>query len=555
MTHFVSSPVGSSFDPSGDSSHMGRHSPRMQTVSQTSCVRHCYTGPESASPKCHSPTHADFSSADDAEPSHSPVNSTLTWPSSPHSRRNRPPALSPAQQHNLTTPSEIPPLQNNYNAFIDQNVLPYQLSAAHPAPSRSISRHHGHIAARPLESNLSSVSPNSSQHESITHPSSRLRTLHSVSYTVSDLASQYGIPQQLPPVPRTTPRHIPEIVEPSEPAYPTFPSILSNYLAMLSEKPEDGQTTAEERASAVAPTDQSVQAIMDVLQASPAFTSSPDFNDSRGFSASPEFDMLHDFLTSPMDDSPLEDFLSTPVMADTDIDQPAVYDASVSGSLFSDMPIYGDDTSAYADGFNFPKMSSQTALTDSSTLAPFDDLISMSPNTPSLDPSSLFESPASRSQSQLPPSSESTPALEASTRKSRPTGTRKNIMPAALVPIDAPTQKRTYYTPSVTSRKEVPAVFARKRARSAAFGEEEDQLADGAGATGLTMSEQEAIEAKRRQNTLAARRSRKRKLEYQRQLEEEVEKEKQEKEMWKTRALTMRSMLVQNGMSAPTFDD
>ncbi|TFK52396.1 hypothetical protein OE88DRAFT_1397816 [Heliocybe sulcata] len=467
--------------------------------------------------------------------------------------RNNPPATLPAQQHNFTPPFDIPSHENNdYNTYIRQDVRPHQLSAAHPAPSRSISRHHGHIAARPLESNLSSVSRNSPQHESITQSSSRLRTLTSVSYTVSDLASQYGIPQQLPPVPRTTPRQRPEFVEPSEPAYPAFPSILSNYLAMLNENPEERQTAAEERAPAVASTDESVQAIMNVLQASPAFTSSPDFNDSRGFSASPEFDMLHDFLTSPMDDSPLDDFLSTPVMADTDMQQPVVYDSGVSGSLFDDMPIFGDDTSTYADGFEFPKAA---APANSSSLAPFDHLISMSPDTPSLDPSALFESSASRRKTQLPESMESTPAPESAVgRKSRPTGTRKNITPDALVPIEAPTQKRTYYTPSATSRKEVPAVFARKRARSTAFEDEEDELPD-ASAAGLTMSEQEAIEAKRRQNTLAARRSRKRKLEYQRQLEVDMEKERQEKEMWKTRALTMRSMLVQNGLSAPTFDD
>ncbi|EPQ54947.1 hypothetical protein GLOTRDRAFT_106303 [Gloeophyllum trabeum ATCC 11539] len=317
---------------------------------------------------------------------------------------------------------------------------------------------------------------------------------------------------------------------------------------MLKEKPEDGQAAAVEPVPAAAAADESVQALMDVLQASPAFASSPEFHDARSFTASPEFDMLQDFLTSPMDDSPLEDFLSTPVMADSDIHQPAVYDSGVSGSLFADMPLFGDDTSAYADGFEFPKPAA-----DSSTLGTFDHLISMSPNTPSLDPSSLLTSPA-RASRPLPHSTESSPAPGQQGRKSRPTGTRKNLTPEALVPIDAPTQKRNYYTPSATSRKEVPAVFARKRARSTAFGDEEDQLADVSGA-GLTMTEQEAIEAKRRQNTLAARRSRKRKLEYQRELEEGIEKERQEKEMWKTRALTMQSMLIQGGLSAPSFDD
>ncbi|TDL22136.1 hypothetical protein BD410DRAFT_681609, partial [Rickenella mellea] len=140
--------------------------------------------------------------------------------------------------------------------------------------------------------------------------------------------------------------------------------------------------------------------------------------------------------------------------------------------------------------------------------------------------------------------------------RSKPTGTRKNISPETLVPLEAPTQPRSYVTPSTTSRKEIPAVFARKRARSMAF-DEEDELADEADPLALppTATEAEAIAAKRRQNTLAARRSRKRKLEYQQQLEDALDKEKLEKEMWKSRALACRDTLQSYGVSVPFHDD
>ncbi|KAK7690199.1 hypothetical protein QCA50_006850 [Cerrena zonata] len=164
-----------------------------------------------------------------------------------------------------------------------------------------------------------------------------------------------------------------------------------------------------------------------------------------------------------------------------------------------------------------------------------------SPNTPSLDPSSLR--PEIRSSTIPPPS---TPADNVdsvlSRRKTAPNGTRKNITPESLVPYDAPIQPRKYVTPSSTSRKEVPAVFQRKRARSQAFEDEEGEPGP---------NDLDAIEAKRRQNTLAARRSRKRKLEYQRELEDALDREKGEKEFWKARAVTLEALLQSHGVDVP----
>ncbi|KDQ15138.1 hypothetical protein BOTBODRAFT_73070, partial [Botryobasidium botryosum FD-172 SS1] len=94
-----------------------------------------------------------------------------------------------------------------------------------------------------------------------------------------------------------------------------------------------------------------------------------------------------------------------------------------------------------------------------------------------------------------------------------------------LVPLDAPTQPRNYLTPSTTSRKELPSAFLARTSRKRAVSvvdEEEDLVA--------------AIETKRRQNTIAARRSRQRKLEHTRQLEQENEELQAQVAMWKERA-------------------
>ncbi|EJD50565.1 hypothetical protein AURDEDRAFT_24933, partial [Auricularia subglabra TFB-10046 SS5] len=86
--------------------------------------------------------------------------------------------------------------------------------------------------------------------------------------------------------------------------------------------------------------------------------------------------------------------------------------------------------------------------------------------------------------------------------------------PSAMVPFDAPTQTRTYLSDSKTSRKEIPAAFqgkAKKRQRDEML-DEDDVPAD----------IQDAIEAKRRLNTLAARRSRQRKAQTALENEERI---------------------------------
>ncbi|PBK76305.1 hypothetical protein ARMSODRAFT_874528 [Armillaria solidipes] len=133
-------------------------------------------------------------------------------------------------------------------------------------------------------------------------------------------------------------------------------------------------------------------------------------------------------------------------------------------------------------------------------------------------------------------------------------GVRKRRSPIASssLGLDAPTQPRRYVTPSVTSRKEIPAFFMRRRPQSIPS-DEEDELTEEPPAAGAT--DQEKVEYKRRQNTLAARRSRKRKMLYQHELEETVRRLTTEKEIWKTRALTLRQLLQSHGVRCPDFED
>lgn len=261
------------------------------------------------------------------------------------------------------------------------------------------------------------------------------------------------------------------------------------------------------------------------------------------YTATPEW---ADYLTSPYDESPFDNILETPLQGSADLGEyltsPAV--ADFYDSSFGDLPLFANDSAPDSS-----KMA-VSSLHPPTSAGALEGLIPMSPSfTPSLDPHALFSPAISDSPNPT--------AFPRSTRK-LPTGTRKNISPESLVPIEAPTQPRSYVIPSVTSRKELPAVFAKKRARSMAFGDEEDELAEepvDPNALPPTATEAEAIAAKRRQNTLAARRSRKRKLEYQRQLEDLLEKEQREKEAWKERALMCQAQLQSMGVIVPFSDE
>lgn len=246
---------------------------------------------------------------------------------------------------------------------------------------------------------------------------------------------------------------------------------------------------------------------------------------------------LNEFLTSPLIDSPFDDdLLTTPAVgSDMHADimtSPLMGDFGGNDS-FGDYPsLFGEFNDAMYQGSKPSQIEPPTFPHPN-----FDRMYSLeSPNTPFID---------------LPSASPSRKTVPAK-RKSTVTGTRKNIVPELLVPVDAPIQSRKYLIPSATSRKELPATWRRKRLRAAAA-DEEDQLIEET--LTPTLSEQEQITAKRHQNTIAARRSRMRKLEYQRTLEENLEQHKRESEMWKQRALTCQALLRSHHIECPEFSD
>jgi len=217
------------------------------------------------------------------------------------------------------------------------------------------------------------------------------------------------------------------------------------------------------------------------------------------------------------------DIMTSPALLDND----EVY---TNAPLFDDEPLF--------EPLTFEKLNSERR---GHVFDPF----SFRPSTEAPDsPSSISPVSSAGGRGKKSTGKQSTKAPR---RKSAPTGTRKNVTPESLIPVDAPIQTRKYASESTTSRKELPAVFARKRKRASAdLDDEEDILA-----APPSVSELSAIEAKRRQNTLAARRSRKRKLEHQRELETVIENERAEKDAWKQRALAFEAILNSNGVSIP----
>lgn len=261
---------------------------------------------------------------------------------------------------------------------------------------------------------------------------------------------------------------------------------------------------------------------------------------ASALSASPDFFNPSSFLTSPV--SPWEDdLLTTPAfegdmgMTPDIFTSPALTDF---GGDHDHMPsLFGP--SGY-EGYDDAKFNFGSTLGPSDLPLPdMDDLYKISPGTPALDAPSIQPFPLNLERPDV-----------LAARKAAPTGTRKNVTPETLVPYDAPIQPRKYRTPSATSRKELPVTFARKRARTQGPGEDEDEEV-----AGPSVSEEDAIKAKRLQNTLAARRSRKRKLEYQRELEDAIEAERKEKESWRARALILEALLRDKGHEVPQMSE
>jgi hypothetical protein len=246
---------------------------------------------------------------------------------------------------------------------------------------------------------------------------------------------------------------------------------------------------------------------------------------------------LQDFESSPFD-SPFNDFLTTPVIgADDDM---------LTSPLFEDGQSFFELMGAEPESLSKPQ--EPELFTISPTSTPYIDAI---------DPSSLYSpriitDPSPTPSTFAPSPAPSKSAASSTRRKPSATGTRKGLTVNSMVPIDAPTQPRNYVIPSSTSRKEVPAVIARKRARSLALGDDDDErLAP----PPPTATEKEQIEWKRRQNTLAARKSRQRKLVYLQEVEGKLDEMTREAEKWRVRCQMLSHTLSTHSIPVPQFED
>jgi hypothetical protein len=455
------------------------------------------------------------------------VNGTLIEPSSPRCRYRSPtllptanPNLSPlpasAISFSIQNSTYNSSRQDGHSSAVNSSLPPYPISSSE-------------ISGTSVESPFA-IAPHD---ESLNSQSNRLRTTQ-LFPALPDLAAHYGIPQLLPPAPRTTPRNSssPPSSNQTPESVDTFQHMCSNYLNMLAQKSDDKlfgeapSSMTEPTDAFDSPVDQAAQSVYDCVAASPWF--SPDYP-------------MSEFLTSPVDDSPFDDMLPTPHLSSDMLTSPLLND----GGNDAELELFGGLPS-YPSYEEFVQKEPLSNILPGNGLD-LDNLYPISPTTPALNSTSLFHSPHTPTSPSFAPSPS---ASLSGRRKSVATGTRKNVTPDTLVALDAPTQPRKYTTPSATSRKDVPAVFAKKRARLQAFGDEDDEPEE---PLPPNATEKEQIEWKRRQNTLAARKSRKRKLQHQLELEAKVAQLSADLEMWKVRAQTYESMLRNHGFKVPDF--
>jgi len=438
--------------------------------------------------------------------------------------------------------SAIPAASTNSpnNNLFGQDVCEFVNPASLPSPSPA--SHISVSSSQLLETSVSGLSNNPFSHHGITTESTtRLRTSpNQVFKTGEELALHYGIPTLLPPPP-TQKKH--QNQPPQSPPL-DFNTLCSNYLSMISQNPSDdtmGADNAVPTPEDLLPTShmETEQILEEWLTSSPQQWELLTSPIALGTPA-------QDFESSPIE-TPFSDFLTTPVFGHGADELP------YSPAANSDLPLFGTD-----ELFTAAPSSVKTKGAELPPELPY--LLEMPPipDNQVIDPSSIYPSPpAYTSHSSFPlaptPSSSTTVTVSTTTARRRvtATGTRKNLNPEKLIPLDAPTQPRRYITPSATSRKEVPAVFLKKRPR-VEMGDEEDELLEPLPANA---TEREQIEYKRRQNTLAARKSRKRKLIHQQELEDKVAHLNEEVTRWQTRCDVLGQMLQSHGISPPSFSD
>ncbi|KAJ3507653.1 hypothetical protein NLJ89_g6185 [Agrocybe chaxingu] len=135
----------------------------------------------------------------------------------------------------------------DYNTYASQDVHHF-VNSETSSSSSPATRTFGQPSTH--ETSVSSFPPPITQH-GLNHPIRRPRT-STVFSSATDLAAHYGIPQRLPPAPRTTPRQQPPAPKPAQ-VYPDFQTLSANYLNMLSNKPTDNTMAATSTTNVAAP--------------------------------------------------------------------------------------------------------------------------------------------------------------------------------------------------------------------------------------------------------------------------------------------------------------
>lgn len=316
----------------------------------------------------------------------------------------------------------------------------------------------------------------------------------------------------------------PELIDPFETSPPLFPLV--------------GNSTTPSFSNAFAQ--------QDALLASPLGL-------SPSQSLSP-YDFAYDFTTSPMlsssyDGSGTIEGLATPELGGNDLALPSLFFPSNSNDLVGmESPVWNPMDLGLIS----------TSFLDAPVGA-------ISPQMMRLDSFEASPSPliaekkvvASRKRKESSPLAFEIDASEqvvvapqpASFAKDKFNGTRNTkIKP---IPFDAPTMTRSYIIPSITSRKRAPAAISAKLLPSLTNKRQKRSESPQTPAPAFDSINDEgcldpselpdellsAIELKRRQNTLAARRSRMRKKDHLEGIQKGVEGVQAELEIWKARAL------------------
>lgn len=240
-------------------------------------------------------------------------------------------------------------------------------------------------------------------------------------------------------------------------------------------------------------------------------------------------------------DSPYSEMLVTPALGPAPNLPPVVFNPTPQINCHG-VPELAEVTSAGPASLAAPKSGPQP---HAPAIGPFFE--GNPPASPTL--SDLSTTGSSLTNLPLPIPARRVVPFQRSRRAAAFTGTRKGITPDTLTPINAPTRQRKYAGPSLTAKKALPKAFGKRRGESQESSEEEEGRA--AKNAKVEPADVELIETKRRQNTEAARRSRRRKLEYQQTLEVRLAEALLEKDNWQMRAEVAESVLEHHGLAVP----